>query len=299
MCQGGDFTNGNGTGGESIYGEKFEDESFALKHDKPFLLSMANAGPGTNGSQFFITTALTPHLDGKHVVFGAVINGKGVARAIEATETGADDRPKKDVVIAKSGELHGEEYEHATDKPVDPLGDKYEDFPSDQADELTAQETYAIAKDVKDLGNQAYKKGDWALALKKYQKALRYISEGAEPSDQDAKTLKDEIASLKFSLHNNSAQVEIKLGDFGGAIKSTTSALAVPGQSNEARAKALYRRAEARSERKSEEDALADLEQAKELAPNDAVIKKKLDAIKNKVAEFRKKEKAAYSKFFS
>jgi len=122
MIQGGDITNADGTGGKSIYGDKFADENFHIKHTKGGLLSMANSGVNTNGSQFFITSKETPHLNGKHVVFGEVVEGMDVVRLVENVEKGESDKPKEDILIEDCGGIEWKK--SVTEDPAPPSADE-------------------------------------------------------------------------------------------------------------------------------------------------------------------------------
>ncbi|KAF2753515.1 peptidyl-prolyl cis-trans isomerase 1 [Pseudovirgaria hyperparasitica] len=300
MIQGGDFTKGDGTGGESIYGEKFEDENFERKHERPFLLSMANAGPGTNGSQFFVTTVPTPHLDNKHVVFGEVINGKSIVRTIENLPCPSGDKPSKQATIVDCGELKGADYEAATEKKADATGDPYEDFPEDQqSGDWKGTDIVNIATELKDMGNKAFKAGDISLGVDKYQKGLRYLNEYPTPLESDPKELEGQLSALRFSLHSNSALLQLKLKQNDAALDSATKALGQKGVSEQDKGKALYRRALARAAKKDEEEAIKDLEQALKHVPGDSNITNELASLKKKVKERREKEKKAYSKAFN
>ena len=240
----------------------------------------------------------TPHLDGKHVVFGEVLNGKSIVRKVENLPTNPGDKPSKDVTITNCGELSGDEAEIAAQKAPDSTGDPYEDFPEDQTTTATASDIVKIATDLKGFGNAAFKAGDLALGLEKYQKGIRYLNE--DPSlENEPEVTKEKLDALRFTLNSNSALLSNKLKDFAEGLRSASAALDVPAITDSEKAKALYRRAIAEIGLKDEDGALKDLEEANGLVPGDAAVIKELSEVKKKAQERAKKEKAAYSKFFS
>lgn len=296
MVQGGDFSNQNGTGGESIYGEKFEDENFYYKHDKEGLLSMANAGPNTNGSQFFITTVPTPHLDGKHVVFGQVLKGMGVVKMLEAIET-KDDNPVKPCIIAECGEHKaGDEWGIA---PNDGSGDVYPDFPEDSdVDFKDTDKLLSVAEDIKNLGNDFFKAQEWQSAIRKYSKALRYLERHGNTKDDDNEyddSVLKKLEPTALSCILNTAACKLKLKLWQEVIASCDEAL----QLNQTNTKALFRRAQAWQGLNEFNKAMIDLKKAQEIAPGDKAIGNEMLKVKQQVKEEKEKEKKIYAKMFA
>ncbi|EGW33665.1 rotamase D [Spathaspora passalidarum NRRL Y-27907] len=299
MCQGGDFTNGNGTGGESIYGEKFEDENFQLNHDKPFLLSMANAGQNTNGSQFFITTVPTPHLNGKHVVFGEVIEGKSVVRQLERSEKGANDKPVEDWIIADCGELPADYVPQAAAGFSDGTGDVYEEVlgDNDNIDVNKPESVFEAVNKLKEIGTKLLKEGNLEKSYEKYNKATNFLTEyfPDDLSEEDLSTLN----KLKLSCYLNAALVALKLKDGKKTVKAASEALEVDGIDEKSEVKALYRRGMGHLLLKDEDSAQRFLERALTLQPKDAAILKGLKDIEATKKARKEKEKKAMAKFFS
>ncbi|KAF3965743.1 hypothetical protein ACB098_07G107300 [Castanea mollissima] len=292
MIQGGDISAGDGTGGESIYGLKFEDENFELKHERKGMLSMANTGPNTNGSQFFITTTRTSHMDGKHVVFGKVAKGMGVVRSIEHVTADDGDYPTAHVVIVDCGEIPEGEDDGICNFFKD--GDTYPDWPADLDDSPNELSWWMNAVDsVKSFGNEHYKKQDYKMALKKYRKALRYLDVCWEKDGIDEEKSSC-LRKAKSQVFTNSSACKLKLGDLKGALLDTEFAMR-DGDNN---VKALFRQGQAYMALNDIDAAVESFKKALDLEPNDAGIKKEFAAAKKKISDRRDLERKAYGKMF-
>jgi len=273
MIQGGDFTRGDGTGGESIYGEKFPDEDFVVMHTRPGLLSMANSGPNTNGSQFFITTTATPHLDNKHVVFGTVLRGMSIVRRLEEQKT-VEDRPEVTCYIENSGQL-------LTDDDGTGDLDQYPDFP-EEANAETDEEKLRIANEIKASATEYFKQADYKNAVAKYGKALQYLP--VEKPDVE----------LECTLYLNSALCFLKALSYENALSSCQKVLV----KNPRNSKALFRSGLAFAGLGDMENAETFLSKALEEEPNDKAIQIELKKIKQKQEQEKQKQRKIYGKMF-
>ena len=259
---------------------------------------MANAGPNTNGSQFFVTTVATPHLNGKHVVFGRLLSGKSIIRRIERAEKDGNDKPKDEVKIVDCGELPPDYVIEASVPVDDGTGDVYEEVLPDN-DNVNVEKPEEVLKaiaEIKEIGTKQFKDGNLETAFKKYSKAASYITEFYAGDLNDEQ--KAELNKLTISVNLNIALVGLKLAKYNQVLKAATEALETEGIDDKSKAKALFRRGSAYLKQKNTEDALTDLKEALQLAPTDGGIKKAIDDLNKLEAERIAKEKKAFSKFF-
>ncbi|XP_028164874.1 peptidyl-prolyl cis-trans isomerase D isoform X1 [Ostrinia furnacalis] len=294
MVQGGDIVNGDGTGGESIYGPTFEDENFILKHEEG-VLSMANRGrPHTNGSQFCITTVECPQLDGTNVVFGRVLAGLGLVHEIQACSE--DTRPTVECMIVDCGEIEGEWDTRCCDGTPDHLPDYPADMP--RLHLLPIEQLMSSIKDVKCSGNLLFSSARYKAAARKYRKCLRYAEHACDILQRECAeqqyTFGEVLATYAQQCHLNLAACYMKLEDYAACIKSCSEVLETDGRNE----KALYRRGQANFALKNYDAALSDLKQADKASPNNKAIQKLLEEVRTSNKIYNDIQKQRLSKFF-
>ncbi|XP_057769030.1 peptidyl-prolyl cis-trans isomerase CYP40-like isoform X2 [Salvia miltiorrhiza] len=292
MVQGGAISVENGVSGESIYGLTFEDENFELKHTRKGMLSMANNGPNSNESQFSILTTQAPHLDGKCVVFGKLIKGFGVLRAVEYTAVTEDYCPTADVVIVDCGEIP----EGGDDGTVNFFkdGDLYPDSPMDlDVKPDTYSWVISAIESIKIIGNMHFKKQDFKMAIRKYRKAIKYQDLCWEMPDLDQEQ-SELLRKIKSQILTNSCMCKMKLGDLDGALLDADFAI----RETKDNPKAFYRQGQVYMALNNIDAAVESFQKALELEPTDGCIKKELAIAKKKIADRNDLEKKAFSKMF-
>lgn len=307
MVQGGDVEYGQveqygsaqvGTGTD---GTTFADENTSVPLETPFWLCMANSGPNTNSTQFFVSTYPAPHLQGKHTVFGRVVHGKSVIRAVERVSTNSADIPVKEQlpVIVDCGEWNDGDALPIFNASVDQVGgDIYEEYPDDDDNIVkdSSLSVYDAACIIKDSGGLLFKRGEHQNALFKYAKALRYVMEYIPDEDQEPEFYA-KYTDLKKKLYLNISLVALKLGDFNRCVDYGLYVLEMVLTPAE-KAKVYYRMGSANIALKKYTEAIANLEKAGELT-SDAGIERELRRARELQETQAKRERAKYAKFFA
>ncbi|CCH42530.1 Peptidyl-prolyl cis-trans isomerase D [Wickerhamomyces ciferrii] len=315
MIQGGDITHGSsdiskniddlGKGGSSIYATEsnphghFEDENLG-EFSTTFNLAMANTGPNTNASQFFINTYPSPHLNGKHTIFGKVIHGKSTVRTIEYSAVDDSNIPKNEVTIEDCGE-----WEDGDDIPVYNTsynqigGDIYEEYPDDDDhfDDEKVPEQYEVTNRIKESGSLLFKQKNYQEALFKYKKALRYVVEYIPEPDQEPEYA-PKFEELKRKLYLNLALTSVNLKDFQKAIDYSTYLLETETALPTEKAKSFYRKGLSLFELKKYNDALYNYKECFKLNSKDSVVERKIEETEKIIQDQKDKEKQKYAKFF-
>ncbi|XP_045453421.1 peptidyl-prolyl cis-trans isomerase D [Melitaea cinxia] len=295
MVQGGDIINGDGTSGESIYGPTFKDENFTLEHEAG-VLSMANAGPNTNGSQFCVTTVPCPQLDGTNVVFGRVLAGLGIVAEIQRM---ADDgRPRVvswECIIEDCGEISDpDNWDVCCD---DGTADHLPEYPEDLHKNLTVEQLLVQVRGVKESGNALWGARRVRSAARKYCKCVRYLEHARERLRAGKKARDcyyEDITTCTLQCNLNLAACYSKLEDYRACINCCSEVLHLDPHNE----KALYRRGQANFALKNYEMALADLKHAEKISPKNKAVQKLLEDVRQENKSYNDLQKQRLSKFF-